>query len=76
MRKKLQLKLDDLEVTSFETAPIASARGTVDGHAKPTVIVSCRCEPTDPARDCTLGCSINTDCPDTCVVMGIGPVIQ
>ena len=75
MRKKLQLKLYDLEVTFFETAPIASARGTVDGHAKPTEL-SCRCEPTDPARDCTLGCSINTDCPNTCVVMGIEPVIQ
>jgi hypothetical protein len=71
-----KLKLEDLEVTSFDTAPIASARGTVDGHAKPTVIQSCRCEPTDPAMDCTYGCSINTNCPNTCIIMGIEPVIE
>jgi hypothetical protein len=34
--KKLVLNLDDLDVTSFDTAaPQMDVRGTVDGHAGP-----------------------------------------
>jgi hypothetical protein len=65
-----KLKLEDLTVTSFDTAPDGpQARGTVDAHAR-TQNFTCTCnEPTNPDRDCTLGCSINTDCPDTCQLM-------
>jgi hypothetical protein len=67
-----KLKLEDLEVTSFDTAPDApQMRGTVDGHAKPSQqFITCACEPTDPNRDCTLGCSRDSGCPDNCVIMG------
>jgi hypothetical protein len=66
---RMKLKLEDLEVTSFDTAPIGQLRGTVDGHAKPTQnYYTCACQNTDPQRDCTLGCSMNTGCPDNCVV--------
>ena len=63
-----KLKLEDLTVTSFDPAPNApQGRGTIDGHAKPTVVFTCTCnEPTNPDRDCTLGCSIMTDCPYNC----------
>ena len=65
-----KLKLEDLQVTSFDTAPNGpAARGTIDGHAKPTQNFTCTCnEPTNPDRDCTLGCSINTDCPYSCTI--------
>ncbi|HEV3052673.1 MAG TPA: hypothetical protein VGX50_20335 [Longimicrobium sp.] len=67
MRKKL--KLEELEVTSFDTASVAPVRGTVDGHAKPTQnYYTCACQNTDPMRDCTLGCSMGSACPDNCVV--------
>lgn len=64
--KKLQL--EDLQVTSFDTAPDGPrARGTVDAHGKPTINFTCTCnEPTNPDRDCTLGCSIDSGCPNTC----------
>lgn len=67
-----KLKLEDLQVTSFETtADAAQARGTVDAHARPTQNFTCTCnEPTNPDRDCTLGCSMDTGCPDTnCVII-------
>jgi len=66
---RMKLKLEDLEVTSFDTAPLAEARGTVNGHAKPTQnYYTCACQNTDPMRDCTLGCSMNSGCPDNCVI--------
>jgi hypothetical protein len=65
-----KLKLEDLTVTSFDTAPNApQTRGTVDGHAKPTLFITCRCEPTDPNMDCTYGCSRDTGCPDNCIII-------
>ena len=74
-----KLKLESLAVESFEIAPAAPrARGTVEAHGKPT---------TGPLRtynidqcgdtmyfDCTLGCSMNTACPNGCVVMDINPL--
>ncbi len=62
-----KLKMDDLQVTSFETVaggPVM--RGTVDAHQ----IGASRlrpCYPTDPNFDCTYGCTANTGCPDNCV---------
>jgi hypothetical protein len=69
-RSMKKLKIEDLKVTSFDTAPNEPhARGTVDGHAKPTLFITCRCEPTDPAMDCTYGCSHDTGCPNNCILI-------
>ncbi|HEX8392139.1 MAG TPA: pinensin family lanthipeptide [Longimicrobium sp.] len=73
-----KLTLDSLEVTSFETSPISTERGTVQGNAQPVSKFNCAsilapCYPTDPNFDCTYGCSRDTGCPDTCVVID-GPV--
>ena len=67
-----KLKLEDLQVTSFETSAAgARDRGTIDGHAAPG---SRNCPPNTYGGcpdteyfDCTLGCSRATDCPNTCV---------
>ncbi|HEY0018058.1 MAG TPA: hypothetical protein VGC13_17210 [Longimicrobium sp.] len=70
MQKKL--KLEDLTVTSFDTAPNGpQARGTVDAYAKPVPPESRLgpCYPTDPNFDCTYGCSRDTGCPDQCVMI-------
>jgi hypothetical protein len=58
-----KLKLDDLQVASFETvADRANARGTVDAHQiRPSRLRPCY--PTDPNFDCTYGCSQITACP-------------
>jgi len=65
-----KLKLEDLVVTSFETAAGARDRGTVDGYAAGTR----NCPPATYGGcadteyfDCTLGCSRMTDCPYSCV---------
>ena len=69
-----KLKLESLEVTSFETSPtVARERGTVQGHARPTQACPPQTYNVDLCGDtqyfdCTLGCSINTACPDGCVV--------
>lgn len=64
-----KLKLEDLVVTSFETAAnAAGGRGTVEGHARPTQPAVCACQPTDPSMDCTYGCSRESACPDNCVI--------
>ena len=72
--KKLALRLDSLEVTSFETAPAGiRERGTVNAHAA----ASRRCIETYSVErcgdtmyfDCTLGCSQNTACPNGCVII-------
>lgn len=71
MRK---LKLESLTVESFETAPLApQVRGTVDAHAKPKPPTTLQTYNVDVCGetmyfDCTLGCSRDTACPDTCVV--------
>ena len=68
-----KLKLESLEVTSFETGSAGPMqRGTVNGRAKPAPTFQCpqtawHC-PTDPNFDCTYGCSMNTACPDGCVI--------
>jgi hypothetical protein len=65
-----KLKLEELTVESFETAADGPRlRGTVDGHAKPTLFITCTCQPTDPNMDCTFGCSRDSGCPDTCIVV-------
>jgi hypothetical protein len=64
-----KLKLESLEVTSFETGGAEPlARGTVHGRAKtnfncPQTLFAC---PTDPNFDCTYGCSNVTGCINTC----------
>ena len=69
-----KLKLESLEVTSFETGAAAPLhRGTVLGRdAKPAPLTFNNCPqtawhcPTDPNFDCTYGCSNFTNCPDNC----------
>lgn len=71
MQKKL--KLEDLAVTSFDTAPDGpQVRGTVDAHGKPQPAPPSMfgpCYPTDPNFDCTYGCSRPSACPDNCVIL-------
>jgi len=59
-----KLKLESLEVTSFEIGAAGPLhRGTVLGRdARPPTMF--HCYPTDPAWDCTLGCT--NSCPDRC----------
>jgi hypothetical protein len=67
-----KLKLEHLEVTSFATTSDAPRdRGTVLGAAAPTR--ACPPQTYSPDHcgdtfyfDCTLGCSIQTDCPNGC----------
>jgi hypothetical protein len=68
MRK---LKLESLQVESFETAPNAPrVRGTVDAHARPrpTTLQTYNVDVCGDTLyfDCTLGCSVESNC--TCVV--------
>lgn len=67
-----KLKLEDLTVTSFETASNEpQLRGTVDAHGKPQPAPESMigpCYPTDPNFDCTYGCSRESACPDNCVI--------
>jgi len=70
-----KLKLESLEVTSFETGSAGPLRrGTVLGRDAKPAPSTFQCPqtmwhcPTDPNFDCTYGCSMNTACPDTCVV--------
>ena len=73
-----KLKLEELEVVSFETAPaMAGERGTVHGAAKPTrdnCTSTLACDsyicPTTPDMDCTYGCT-RYDCET-----GICPVTE
>jgi hypothetical protein len=70
-----KLKLEELVVTSFETASAARARGTVLGAAN-TAVRPCEvpfgtydiqdCGDTQ-YFDCTYGCSQNTGCPNGCI---------
>ncbi len=70
-----KLRLDALEVTSFETAAVSPQRGTVQANIEPRErsAFPCAesflepCYPTDPNFDCTYGCSQNTGCPDGCI---------
>ena len=65
-----KLKLEDLEITSFQTEPNApQVRGTLKGHqilSPPSFLQPCY--ETDANFDCTYGCSHDTGCDDTCVV--------
>lgn len=70
-----KLKLESLEVTSFETtAADARERGTVQGHdphpGGEVVLETYDVEACGDTRyfDCTYGCSVNTDCANTCLV--------
>jgi hypothetical protein len=69
MRK---LKIESLQVESFDTTPVTrQERGTVDAHGKPGPLETYnvdRCGDTN-YFDCTLGCSMNTACPNGCVAM-------
>ena len=56
--KKLALKLDDLSVESFETAPEATQRGTVLGNQTTGNQIICECSYDIGTCDYT--------CPDTC----------
>jgi hypothetical protein len=61
-----KLKLESLEVTSFATGAAGPLhRGTVLGRdAKAGPRTMFHCYPTDPAWDCTFGCTAS--CPDRC----------
>jgi hypothetical protein len=62
MRK---LKLESLQVETFETTPAAAnERGTVNAHGKPSPIETYNVERCGDTRyfDCTLGCSVETNC--------------
>ena len=68
-----KLKLESLEVTSFETGAAGpQVRGTVNGQAKPEPNTFRNCPetafacPTDPNFDCTYGCSNFTGCLENC----------
>jgi hypothetical protein len=62
-----KLKLETIEVTSFETSAAAIEQvGTVQGRGAVANATRFAC-PTDPNFDCTFGCSQHTLCPDTCV---------
>jgi hypothetical protein len=69
MRK---LKLESLQVESFETTALArQERGTVDAHAKPKPPTTLQTYNVDICGDtmyfdCTLGCSLNTYCAGAC----------
>lgn len=65
-----KLKLESIEVTSFETCPAGPReRGTVEarGEVQPAPPTLFMCQPTDPNFDCTYGCSWNTGCPENCM---------
>jgi hypothetical protein len=69
-----KLKLEELEVTSFETTSGARReRGTVLGHdTEPTVVSGIETYHVENCGesqyfDCTYGCSMNTDCENTCI---------
>lgn len=64
-----KLKLEDLEISSFETLPSApKERGTLKGHQIQLPPSRFRpCYPTDPNFDCTFTCSHGSDCPDYCI---------
>lgn len=67
-----KLSLDALEITSFETTPEpVRGRGTVAAHQQVKPLPPSAfgpCEPTDADFDCTYGCSMDTGCPDNCVI--------
>lgn len=66
MRK---LKLESLQVESFETTPAAAnERGTVNAHGKPAPIQTYNVQLCGETQyfDCTLGCSLNTHCAGAC----------
>jgi hypothetical protein len=68
-----KLKLESLAVESFQTSPVATqARGTVEAHAKPkpTTLETYNVDLCGDTMyfDCTLGCSINTNCAGACGV--------
>ena len=71
-----KLKLETLEVTSFETSPAPAERGTVNANnsdvqpSPPTTgIETYHVDDCGESRyfDCTYGCSVNTDCANTCI---------
>lgn len=73
-----KLKLEDLQVTSFETtSDAARARGTVLGAAqsnrpgceRPFETYDIQACGDTQYMDCTFGCSINTNCVNGCIEM-------
>jgi len=66
-----KLKLEDLQVTSFETsATNGRGRGTVEGRAAPRTrncppLTYGGCADTE-YFDCTLGCTVETNCFNGC----------
>lgn len=65
-----KLKLEDLEVTTFEAEPGAQQeRGTLNAHQMQVPPSRFRpCYETDPNFDCTFLCSHDT-CPNYCIVL-------
>lgn len=58
MRK---LKLESLQVESFETAPAPRERGTMYAHQPPPTKRNCGAD-TNADMDCTFGCSTQVYC--------------
>jgi hypothetical protein len=66
MRK---LKLESLSVESFQTSPVETQpRGTVAAHGKPVGPQTYNVDLCGDTMyfDCTLGCSVNTNCANGC----------
>ncbi|HYH79878.1 MAG TPA: hypothetical protein VEX86_08770 [Longimicrobium sp.] len=66
--KKLGLKLDDLQVESFEVGTKVAGRGTVQAHATPSAGASCICIDTvytnnDPTCGFSCDCGSRVRCP-------------
>ncbi len=69
-----KLKLESIEVTSFETcASGPREHGTVLGRDGKPAPITFNCQPTTPDMDCTFGCSHGTGCPDYCSVLLTAP---
>ncbi|HYH78741.1 MAG TPA: pinensin family lanthipeptide [Longimicrobium sp.] len=63
-----KLKLDSIEVTSFETSAGETREfGTVLGRDGKPAPITTFCQPTTPDMDCTYGCSRDTSCAEACV---------
>ena len=70
-----KLKLEELEVTTFSTAPgVAGERGTVRGNATPSVDPCVSAYPchTTPDMDCTYGCTEALCETSDCVLTEVG----
>jgi hypothetical protein len=64
--KKLALKLEDLAVESFETAPDSPSRGTVMAHGTSAYQFICECSNAVGSCDYTCGDTCGNSCGGGC----------